>query len=496
MEWNSEEQENTKKGMSTSSKILLAIIACLIVIIILLLLLVTNMKKTPTYSISVDGVAAKTTKEVLLTTIENETYVNIEEFAKLVGYEYHKGEYKSFTVEEDKCYAQGTEETASFYLNDNKVYKMPLNNQIKENYDEYTVESTVKLVNSKMYAPVDAILKAFNVVIDEKENYFNIYTLKYLIEIYDAKVVGWGYTSIAEQSFENQKSLLYGYLIVKKEGGLYKIIDLDNTKEITLARYTSIEFLENVQKFLVKDSSNKAGILDFEGKTEIEQNYESIEVLDKESNLYLVKQTGKYGVVEAGNSTIIFPEYTSIGINNSNISMNNKYLILDTLIPVYNGKNWGAYDKNGNLILAIEYDDFGYSLNNAEIDGIKKAVLPIIEIERCNGIVVKKDEKYGVMDFTGKELVPIAVDSIYAVEEENENSRYFMVYNGKELNVIERLIKAGLLTEENNDQEENLDEEINNNIVNNNVTTDTENENNLMNDSSTTTQNNSDSENN
>ena len=45
---------------------------------------------------------------------------SIEEFAKIVGYEYHKGEYKSFSNEEDKCYVAGKYETTTFYLNENQ----------------------------------------------------------------------------------------------------------------------------------------------------------------------------------------------------------------------------------------------------------------------------------------------------------------------------------------------------------------------------------------
>ena len=55
------------------------------------------------------------------------TYINIKEFAKLVGYEYHEGEYKGFTNEKNKCYVKGPIETASFYANDNKVNKLLVN---------------------------------------------------------------------------------------------------------------------------------------------------------------------------------------------------------------------------------------------------------------------------------------------------------------------------------------------------------------------------------
>ena len=478
MEWNNNEQK-IKKGMGVSTKVLLAIIFCIIVIISLVVLLITiKTDTTPSVTIYVDGQVSQISQDALLLTIDNNTYVNIEEFAKLVGYEYHIGEYKHFSQGEDKCYVQGIDETASFFINDNKVYKLHIN-KMEEEYKEYTVEQEVKKIGEKMYASVEAINKAFNVAIKQTIRSFEIYTLNYLVDIYNTSVIEWGYTSIAEQKFENKKSILYGYLIVNKENGLYKIIDLENTKEIVPDKYTSIEFLENTQEFIVKNSSSKVGIVDFNGTIKLDLIYESIEILDKESDLYIIKQSGKYGVVKSGDIIKIYPEYDSIGINNSEFisTMNNKYLILDTLIPVYKGEKCGAYNKEGEMIFPLEYDGFGYELNNIEIDGKKNIVKPLLTIERCEGIVVKKNDKYGLIKVNGEELVPIAVDGIYQIEDvENEDEKYFMLYIGKKMNVIERLIIAGKIEkipiqdETSNNQNDNTIEntiEDNNSNINN-----------------------------
>ena len=449
MGWSNE--ETPKKGMGTSSKILLAIIACIIMIIILISILMLNIQQT-TYTLTVDGQATTIEKGTLLTQIENVTYINIEEFAKLVDYEYHKGEYK--------------EETATFYLNDNKVCKLPVN-ELSEDYREFTIENTIKTENGSMYAPVDAINLAFNVVVSETSNSLNIYTLDYLVTIYNNRVKEWGYTGISDQNFENQKALLYGYLIVKKENGLYKIIDDKNQKEIVSDRYTQIQFTENTKEFFVTNSLGQVGIINLNGTIKIEPIYNSISSLDKKSDLYLVEKDKKYGVVKSGNITIIYPEYDKIGIDtqNTTATIENQYLILDTLIPVCQNNQWGAFNKEGKLILKVEYDALGSNIPTVEINGIKKTVTPVLSIERCNGVVVKKDNKFGLIDITGKELVPIVVDNIYKVDNlESENTNYFMLYNNTELNIIERLIVAGLL-EDNNSQEEQS--ENNNTTVNN-----------------------------
>ena len=471
MGWTSEEIKPTKKSMETSTKILIAIIACVVMIITLILFLLLNIK-TNTFDLSID---AKTKKNYdinkLISKIDDVTYINIEEFAKLVGYEYHGGEYKAFTIEEGKCYVQGNEETATFYANDNKVCKLPVN-LLQEDYREYEIDNTIKIKNNKMYAPIEAISLAFNVSIGEDINSMTIYTLDYLVKYYNNKVIGQGYSDITEQSFENKKAILYGYLIVNKEKGLYKIIDDTNSKEIVPDKYKAIEFSENTQEFLVTNSLGQVGIINLDGTTKIEPTYDSISVLDKNAGLYLIQKNKKYGVVKSGNVTVIVPEYDNIGLTNlsSNSIIDNKYFLLDKLIPVYKDNKWGAFNKNGKLILKLEYDEFGCSETSVEINNVEKAVEPVITIERCKGVVVKKDEKYGVIDLDGKEMVPIAVESIYAMKNiEDEDSRYFMIYNGEELNIIERLILAGFIKPK---QEEKEKEEENNTIENNIITVD------------------------
>ena len=469
MGWSSDEPKSTKKKMETSTKILIAIIACVLIIITLILVLLLNIQ-TNTFNLLIDA-KIKSNYDInkLITRIDDITYINIEEFAKLVGYEYHGGEYKSFTIEEGKCYVQGSEETATFYANDNKVCKLPVN-LLQEDYREYKVENTIKIKNGKMYAPIEAISLAFNVSIGEDIDSMTIYTLDYLVKYYNNKVTGWGYSDITEQSFENKKAILYGYLIVNKENGLYKIIDENNSKEIVPDKYKMIEFSENTQEFLVTNSLGQVGIINLDGTTKIEPTYDAISVLDKNSGLYLIQKNEKYGVIKSGNVTVIAPEYNAIGLSNisSDSIIDNKYFLLDKLIPVSKDNKWGAFDKNGKLILKLEYDAFGCNLTSVEIgDTEHKAVEPVITIERCNGVVVEKDKKYGVIDLEGKEMVPIAVESVYGIKNvEDEDSKYFMLYNGEELNIIERLIIAGFI------EPKKVEKEESNTIENNIITVD------------------------
>lgn len=463
MGWTSDETNDKKKNNTLSSKILLAIIICIVLIIILISVLLLNVEKS-TFTISVDGAISSTAKiESLITKVDDTTYINIEEFAKLVKYEYHEGEYKNYMQEKNKCYVQGEYETASFYLGDNKIYKLDINN-FEEEYMEISSEKEVKELNGKLYAPVDLITKAFNVQITEKEESLIILTLDYLVKWYDTKAIEWGYTGIKEQNFHNKKIILYGHLIVNKENGLYRIIDIKDAKEIVSDRYIEIQFEEGKKELFVTTSTKTEGIINLDGTIKIEPIYEEISVLDKNNELYLIKKESKYGVISATkNKTVIYPEYDKIGIEkNDNGSVKKEYLLFDTLIPVCKGAKWGAFDVNGNEVLEMIYDGIGCELTKIEVEKITKTVKPVVVIEECEGVVVKKDDKYGLIDVTGKKLVSISTDAIYINE---ENKEYYMLYNGKEMNILKELIKAGLIEEKKTSEEIENNKNTNNNVI-------------------------------
>ena len=432
MGWTNEEtQVTSKKKKANSSKILLGIIACVVFIIILLIVMILLIQMNVTRLIingqeKVDYDIAK-----LISDVNGEIYIDIEEFSKLVGYEFHKGEYKSFSNEEDKCYVAGKYETTTFYLNENKINKMPLDSNLNEDYKEHLIESPVKMINNKMYAIKEAIEIAFNTSVAINENSVSIITLDYLVQKDNANVIKWGYSDITAQSFENQKALLYDRLIVKKEDGLYKIINRQNTKEIVPNKYSDIQFSESEQQFFVTNSLGKVGIFDINGNIKIQPVYDSIFVFDKEQELYIIEKDKKYGILKNGDMEIITPKYDAIGCN----------------------------------------------LTTIEINESPKIVNPVITIEECNGIVVKKDEKYGVIDIEENIIVPIQVDSIYSIKNEENELEYFMIYNGEELNIIKMLVEQGIIEDPKVKENKKEDKENTNTIenVNNTITTNSQN---------------------
>ena len=215
------ENSTNEKQTKPIYKILIALIICVLIIICISFTLLQSLKKNR-FVVTIDEkeVSVSSTTE-LAKTVDDVTYINIKEFAKLVGYEYHDGEYKSFSQDKDKCYVQGENETASFYIDENKLYKLPVN-QLTSEYREYSFKNKTKQINGIVYAPIEMINVAFNTVIQASEKSISAYTLSYVVNRYNQKAVNWGYEKITDYNFENQKAILYGFIIESYKFRQYK----------------------------------------------------------------------------------------------------------------------------------------------------------------------------------------------------------------------------------------------------------------------------------
>lgn len=463
------ETEEKKKESDITRKILVAIMVMLLVVIVIILILLYNIKAN-TFTISIDGKALSNT-ENFLKTIDDTTYVNIQDLATSLDYEYHVGEYKVFSSDEDKCYIQSTNETASFYLNSNKVCKLKIGEEITEDYDVFTCKSNIIELDNKFYAPIDAIQIGFNVIVNLTEKSMNITTLNTLLNTVEDKLNtdknNLVYDSILEEEFDNQKAVLYGYVISsKKNSDLYSVSTFNGQKieqEIIPDKYKNITFLESTKEFLVTNSLDKMGIIDPNGQNKIEQLYDSIKVIGNDPKLYLVELNQKYGVIDEYGNTIVYTEYDSIGADiNKYTDLQNQYVLFDSMIPVCKDNKYGLFDTKGNKVLDLKYDGIGCDLESIEIEGTTKSVTPVATIEDCEGIIIKNGEVYDLFLVEDKKLVSLKVSSVYYVRDNGEII-YYMIYKGKELNLIERLVEAGVI---NNTQTENEEIEPNSTISN------------------------------
>ena len=425
-------EKNEPKKNKMLPKIILAIIIILVIGIVAIIMVLSQIEKK-TLKLYVDNVRNEQIKNMLV--YEKETiYVPIREFAEQIGYQSYNGDYNERSEAKNKCYVENNDEIATFSLNSNKIYKKE---KKSDKYQYYYAKKPVKSIDGKLYLSIDGIEKAFNITFnDERNNYkISIYTMETLIESYKKKVLDYGFVDL-NNTFNNKKAIFDERLIVSKSAqgkGETGIIDLKGNI-IAEPKYDEITYIPEIGDYLVS-SNGKVGIMDKQGQMKIQIIYDNIELMDKDAELFLAEKEKKYGIIDTRGHTKLYMEYDEIGIDISKFEKNdikNKYLLVNNLIPVRKDKLWGMFDKKGNQVVNFEYDGFGYIATS------NKDAFNLLLIPEYNVIITKRQNKYGMINESGKEVFPTRADDIYMTIESN-TKEYYLNYLDKKYDVKEYL---------------------------------------------------------
>jgi hypothetical protein len=194
--------------------------------------------------------------------------------------------------------------------------------------------------------------------------------------------------------------------------------------------------------YLVESYSNK--ILDY-GYTDLDSTFVNQKaILD---NILIVKLNEKYGVIDVEGNTILEAKYDDIEylLNTGDflITNNNKKGILsktketkiqiiydniellDSDINLYvvkkDGK-FGIVDFNGNVKVYVENEDIGIDISSFEENNIKNKFILV-----DNLIPIKKDGKWGLFNKKGNQVVDFKYDSLGYIASNNKNALNLLV---------------------------------------------------------------------
>lgn len=469
-------QNKEEKKKKRTTKIILAAIILVVIIIIAIISYLAYIQST-IMRLTIDGQANEKLKNMLVFENDGTIYAPIKEIATYFGYDSFNGEYSEKSEQQSKCYVQNENEIANFELGENKIYKLDLT-QKDADYEYEYIKKPVKAINGVLYVSTEGLEKAFNISFsyDQEANRITIFTMPYLYNYYESRILDYGYTEL-DSNFVNQKAILNNMLIVLKDKNQYGVIGVDGST-ILEPKYDSITYLLNTGDFLV-ENNKKVGIMSANRETKVQIRYDSIELMDSDSGLYVVRQDNKYGVIDIRGNTKIYIENDAIGIDISRFSQNNiknRYILADGLIPVRKDKLWSLYDKNGNQLTEYKYDSFGYIASN------NKDALNLLVIPNYNVLVACKDKKYTLINASGSELFATVADDIY-MEISGGERHYYITINDQRIDAEEWMDLNGITAKsgannqtrktENSDNANNR----NNNDDGNNNNSNSENEN-------------------
>lgn len=465
-----EEFIQKKKKSKTIMTIIIVMIILLLITCGVLLYFMYEIQKN-TLKLSIDNKSTNFDSDMFVFEGEN-IYINIKEFAILMGYETHNSEYKDrYSEDTTKCYISDSNENASYILNSNTIYKKATNN---EDYEYFELEEPVKYINDELYVIKEGMEIGANCFIqyNSNNNLINVISLQNIVNQYAAKFTN---SAIADEKadFNNKKALRYGLVVVKSADEHYGVYN-SKGQEIIGTKYSSISFKEDSQEFTVKTDEGKMGILSADGITKIEPNYDEIKQISKELNYYLVSNNKKYGIINQNGNIVVYLEYSQIGIDESKFPSNdieNPYILFDNCIPVKRDNKWGILDINGKQILPLEYDEIG-CIAGTQNDKSNNNVLIIPQYE---AIVVGKEKKYSIVNSLGEVYVPMVLNSVYSITTSGED-KFYMTFtisveeNGKKVDKVETYDVEEYFTKQNIGKVQDIgDNNIPENTITNNV---------------------------
>lgn len=436
---------NEKKTDSSKkvAKIILAIIVVLVIAIIGIVITMVYLDNA-TLKVYLDGNLNQKIKDYLIFEEDGNVYVSIRDIAPFLGYKSYSGDYTDTSEDKSKCYVQCEDEVANFTLNSNKIYKLTTGatSSIGENYEYFYTDKPVMAKDGKLYTTIEGIEKAFNISFsyDTSKKRMYLYTMPFLIQSYTNRVMDYGYVEI-QNDFTNHKTVLNDMLIVKKdkEKNQFGVIDVTTGEALIEPKYDAIEYLPDTGDFLVT-SNKKMGILSKNGDMRVQLLYDSIQLLDSDAGLYIAKRENKYGIIDIKGTIIVHVEYDEIGVDTTKFAKNNiknKYLLMDSLIPIRKDKYWGIFNKTGKQLLDFQYDTLGYTASS------NKDALNLLVIPDYNMLVVGKDKKYALVNSSGEVKVPLILDDAYMTINSGVK-HYYMNFNDKRYDIEQYLDDVGV----------------------------------------------------
>ena len=384
------EQEKNEEPKSKSPLLMGILIFFLIILAIVVIGFVIYLQNA-LFKVRVNGSSNNDLKKLIIVEGEGENtklYFPIREVATYLGYNGYTGDFKSKSEDSSKRYIDNGEEMAMFTVNtDSLIISSKTANSV---YEEYTLDEDVFERDGKLYTSEDGLIKAFHVTLNytPEKNLLEIYTTDYLTNTY-VQNLNLGKTP---KLFRDRQAILEGMVIVETENPRkYGVMNVVSKEYALEPKYDSISYIPYSTDFLVQ-SEGKYGIMTKEGRTKINIAYDSITLMDNQIGLYLVKEDNLYGVINDEGKSILKASSQQIGVNNTTYAQNsldNQYILADSLIPVKYNNMWGFFDTTGKQITNFEFTGVGCSDTSLSAN-----TYPTVEISSLKLVVVEKDRMY------------------------------------------------------------------------------------------------------
>lgn len=213
--------------------------------------------------------------------------------------------------------------------------------------------------------------------------------------------------------------------------GTYKTKALNSKNEQIYTNYEKIEAIQNMDEnsnvwyetnMIKVQKDNKYGLINLSGKELLPCEYEDISALQGVKNAIKITKNGKIGIANDEGKVILQPEYADI----TNLGKDTK----DGFIIKTEEAKFGVTNSLGELTLDAVYDEV-LKVHSNDINVVKKSgkqvlvkndgteilnsgfdeIISILKNTE-NGIIIKNQNKYGVIKLTGETVIDAKYDDL------------------------------------------------------------------------------------
>lgn len=254
--------------------------------------------------------------------------------------------------------------------------------------------------------------------------------------------------------------------------GEYKTKVLNDKNEEILTDYESVNTIEIKEiissipyekTVLQYKKDGKYGIIDFNGKEITKPIYEEIRNMPYREGELIVKKDGKYGVININGGKLLDFKYDYITGDNY-YSREKEYSLDGYIVGINNSEGkmqYGYLDSKRNELLNINFDRI-YRMNNVEDDeniyiiAEKESKIQLYKNnkllldndyqaikynEDSKLLILQKDNKYGVTDLNGKQILNTEYDQIqipgnYILASKSGNMETYNISGEKQENLL------------------------------------------------------------
>ncbi|MES2800363.1 MAG: WG repeat-containing protein [Bacteroidota bacterium] len=225
-----------------------------------------------------------------------------------------------------------------------------------------------------------------------------------IIDVVGKEVINPKYNSIDALVTQNSRTIVNDSCVYDSEinycsGGKFGVVDARSSKEIIATEYNKIFLASDglivVNKSVIQEGDNytreKWGLYDSLGNEIIPPQYNELLVLEEE-NIAFVYLKGKIGIIDYSGRILTNLVYDKLAYFQDGMYIAAKKRAENDTIELPSAEYW-LIDRDGNFLINQSFEELYYESGDDKL-------------------IAKKNGKYGVIDKTGKALIPFEFDYI------------------------------------------------------------------------------------